>query len=719
MKKLFLIISLLTALGLSACGEQRETADSETLPETGPVAVACFQQMNLPIQLEVLEQYATDGKRFYISRQKDGMYQILRGEINGDYEGEVFLSRENAICLALEVDRESRCFVLWKEPACVYLEKYDESGNLLWRADQDISRWSDIERHNSVTELSIEGGAITTDGRLALYTHGSASLAILFDENGNMLRMDACELECLDGIAAGKNGQVYSYCITGEGEPVLANIEEPSQCYILPFRPLGVYSGQEEGIYLSTAEGLWVYDPETGHAESKWRWDDEYMNVDYRRLRDIFCGDGEWCLMCPVPGTLLGYGSTKVTMVTVKDEDRREYAPKEAVTLGYVGTNQYLEMLVNLYNRQSKGYRIELIPYGDEQEDVTERLNGFELQLLRGDGPDIIEVGGVYVRSLADKGTFCDLSDYYATSRKVAGESILEEVWNGMCPRGENVLVIPSFTLTAQACEEPIAAEEWTPEKLIQLAGQQEELWYYGTPRTSLLSDCIMARFGEYERYVDYGEKTSRFDCSEFRWILQNCAEAGKESSFPAALTVNSNESPAFLYSYYINNTAQYLWLCKNLKTMGCYWVGYPSWEGAVYQMTPTNMFAMNQKSQNKEGAWDFLEYILSEDCQNQIDWAFPVRKDSFEYYLRTSYPNRAANQKMSAEFGFSSDSFAPTEEDFDNLRHMVTHSRLRITSSPITDIIYEEAGMYFTGDATLEETVRKIDNRATLYLNE
>ena len=159
--------------------------------------------------------------------------------------------------------------------------------------------------------------------------------------------------------------------------------------------------------------------------------------------------------------------------------------------------------------------------------------------------------------------------------------------------------------------------------------------------------------------------------------------------------------------------------LCKNLKTMGCYWVGYPSWEGAVYQMTPTNMFAMNQKSQNKEGAWDFLEYILSEDCQNQIDWAFPVRKDSFEYYLRTSYPSRAANQKMSAEFGFSSDSFAPTEEDFDNLRHMVTHSRLLITSSPITDIIYEEAGMYFTGDATLEETVRKIDNRATVYLNE
>ncbi len=719
MKKIFLIIFLLTVLGLSACKKQRETAEIETWPETDQVAVASFQQMKLPIQLEALEHYVTDGKWFYISRTKSGTYQILRGEINSDYEGEVFLSKENAICLALAVDRESHCFVLWKEKGCVSLEKYDELGNLLWRADQDVSLWKDIGRNNSVSELSIEGGIVTTDGRLALYTHGSASLVILFDENGNMLHMDACELERLDGIAAGKNGQVYSYCITGEGEPVLENMEVPSKRYVFPFRPLGVYSGHDEGIYLSTAEGLWSYDPETGHVEIKWRWNDEYMNVDYRRLCDIFCGDEEWYLLCPVPGTLLAYGSTKLTMVSVKDENRREYGQKETVTLGYVGTDQHLEMLVNLYNRQSKRYRIELVPYGNEQEDVTERLNEFELQLLRGNGPDIIEVGGIYVRILADKGTFCDLSDYYNASQKVTGESILDVVWDGMQPREKNVLVIPSFNLTAQACESPITAKEWTPEKLIQLAKQQEELWYFGTSNTGLLHHCMMVRFSEYERYVDYEEKTSHFDCPEFRWILENCAEAGKEAHYPESLTVNSNESPAFLYDYTINNMAEYLWLCQNLKTMGCYWVGYPSWEGAIYQMTPTNIFAMNQKSENKDGAWDFLEYILSEDCQNQIDWAFPVRKESFENYLRTSYPSKEQDNKMSAEFNFSSNSYAPTEEDFDNLRYMVTHSNIRITSSPITDIIYEEAAMYFTGDATLEETIRKIDNRVTLYLNE
>ncbi len=719
MKKIFLIISLLTILGLSACGKQKEAAEMEGWPETGHVAVANFQQMKLPIELEALEHYTTDGKWFYISRAQNGTHLIHRGEINSDYEGKVFLSKDNATCLALAVDRESHCFVLWKEKDCVSLEKYEETGNLLWRVDQDASHWTDISRNNSSSELSIAGSLVTTDGRLALYTHGSASLVVMFDANGNMLQMDTCELERLDGIAAGKNGQVYSYCITGEGEPILANISIPSQRYVLPFRPLGVYSGHDEGIFLSTAEGLWVYDPETGHVEIKWRWNDTYMNVDYRRLRDIFGGDGEWYLLCPVPGTLLAYGSTKVTMVSVRNENPQEYGEKETVTLGYVDTNQYLEMLVNLYNRQSKKYRVELVPYGNEQEDVAERFNEFELQLLRGDGPDIIEVGGVYVRSLTDKGTFCDLSGYYAESQKVTGESILDVVWNGMRPGEKNVLVIPSFTLTAQACEEPITANEWTPEKLIQLAREQDELWYFGTPDQWLLHYCMMVRFGEYERYVDYEEKISHFDCPEFRWILENCAEAGREAHAPEALTVNSNESPAFLYDYTISNMAQYLWLCQNLKTMGCYWVGYPSWEGAIYQMTPTNMFAMNQKSGHKEGAWDFLEYILSEDCQHQIDWAFPVRKESFESYLQSSYPSKEADNKMSAEFNFSSTSYAPTEKDFEDLRYMVTHSHIRITYGPITNILYEEAGMYFTGDATLEETIRKLDNRVTLYLNE
>ncbi len=721
MKKISVLFSFLAVLMLSACGKQGGTAETEISSESGPVAVADFQQMRLPITLEALEHYTTNGKWFYIARNSPGgTYQILRGKVSSDYEGDVYLSSETAVCLALAADRESNFFVLWKEKTDVFLEKYDESGKLLWHVDQDASQWADIGRNNLVSSMSIAGSAVTTDGRLALYTQGEERLVILFDENGNLLQMNTSELECLDGIAAGRENHIYGYCITGEGDPTLMDIEDSEKRYVLPFKPLDVFGGQEEGIYLTTSEGLWCYDPETGHTALKWSWTDEYMNVDYQYLRDVMHGDGQWYLLCHTPGSFMIRGTTKVTMVSVRDESRADYGNKKVITLGYVdsGVSQNMKMLVNLYNRQSKTYRVELVAYGNGQEDTEESLNRFEMLLLREDGPDLMEVGSVYVGILADKGIFCDLSDYYAKSQEIAEESILDVVWSGMQYKGKNVLVIPSFSLIAQACEEPIAAEEWTPGKLIDLADEQEALWYFGTPASMVFRDC-MGRFSEYERYIDYEEKISHFDCPEFRWILENCDRVGGDASFPESLTVNSSQSPAFLYDYYIHDMTEYLWQSKNLKIMNCSWVGYPGWDGAVYLMQPTSIFAMNQKSENKEGVWDFLQYILSQDCQDQIDWAFPVREDSFERYLQSSYTSGEEAKKMRSEFTISLTSFNPTETDFENIRYMVNHSILRKATGQITNILQEEIGMYFAGDATLDETIRKIDNRVTLYLNE
>ena len=718
MNKIRILISLLAILSLTACGRPGGREGAET--QSGPVAVAKFQQMRLPIQLEALEQYATNGKWFYITRSTPGAaYQILRGEIGSAYEGAVYVTNETAFCLALAADRESNCFILWKEKSGVYLEKYDESGKLLWHTDQDMSLWEGIGR-NSVSDMSIAGSAVTTDGRLALYTQGTDSLVILFDKNGNLLQMTAPGLERLDGIAAGRDDRIYGYCVTGEDDPLLVDVENPENLYVLPFRPLKVFGGQEEGVYLTTSEGLWIYDPETESCSFKWEWTDEYMNVDGQQLQEVICGKEQWYLLCHTSDSRQLSGTTKVTVANVREENRREYGEKEVITLGYVdiGVSQDMKALVNLYNRQSKTYRVELISYGDGQEDAVQSLNAFASVLLREDGPDLMEVGDVYVGILNEKGVFQDLSDYYAGSRKVTAASILDPVWNNMQYRGENVLVIPSFSLMAQACEEPVAAEDWTPEKLIQLAREQEALWYYGTPSSMLLTDSL-GRFGEYDRYIDYEEKSGHFDCPEFRQILENCAQAGGKTEYRESITVRSDQAPAFLFDYYISDMTEYLWHSKNLKITGCSWVGYPSQDGAVYLMSPTSMFAMNKKSSNQEGCWDFLEYILSEECQDQIDWAFPVRKDSFERYLQSTYTSREDAETMRKEFAMTLDSFAPTEADFENIWYMVNHSTVRKATGQIADILYEEAGMYFAGDATLDETVRKIDNRVTLYLNE
>ncbi len=65
-----------------------------------------------------------------------------------------------------------------------------------------------------------------------------------------------------------------------------------------------------------------------------------------------------------------------------------------------------------------------------------------------------------------------------------------------------------------------------------------------------------------------------------------------------------------------------------------------------------------------------------------------------------------------------------PAREDFDLVWGMLDRAVYRpsgfyMNDNPVRVILEEETGMYFAGDATLEETVKKIQSRVTLYLNE
>ena len=120
--------------------------------------------------------------------------------------------------------------------------------------------------------------------------------------------------------------------------------------------------------------------------------------------------------------------------------------------------------------------------------------------------------------------------------------------------------------------------------------------------------------------------------------------------------------------------------------------------------MQAYSIFAINSASKKKEGAWDFLEYLLSEELQKWIgpmNNMFPVRKDCFEAYQR--------DQEMSAEY----------IERVEKMAEAAVLNDFGAVSDPVWAIVSEEAGMYFTGDADLETTVQKIQNRVQLYLDE
>lgn len=72
----------------------------------------------------------------------------------------------------------------------------------------------------------------------------------------------------------------------------------------------------------------------------------------------------------------------------------------------------------------------------------------------------------------------------------------------------------------------------------------------------------------------------------------------------------------------------------------------------------------------------DALEYLLSEELQSMITWAFPAREEYFEAYLQGAYadPNYYYDQTTGAIIDFNEGyhSAWPDEETFSTVRKMV-----------------------------------------------
>ncbi|MDE6518015.1 MAG: hypothetical protein K2L18_09240, partial [Acetatifactor sp.] len=423
------------------------------------------------------------------------------------------------------------------------------------------------------------------------------------------------ELDVLEGIAEGQDKQIYGYCVTGD-EPVFVNVREPEKSFVCPIRPLQVYGGCEDGIYLCTGEGLWQYIPETGESQMLWLWDDEYVQIEISQLDYMFRGKEEVCVVCRE--TVNGDLEVKaLVFATVGIRDRRDYPEKEVVTISRSSFHpnyeqeSNMEELVRQYNRQSRKYRVVVLLPDNEIstfQEAKELRGAMELQLIRGEGPDIIEVKGLDVSNLAAKGAFEDLTDYYESSERVKAEDILEPVREAYVVMGKNVLVFSSFNMLTMYSREDIDAAEWTPLRFLELMqGDGRNISSGGSRMSTFLDYCMGVKTADY--FIDYEKKECHFDSDEFRQILEGLDDwIDPEPIFtPPDLKVgdivpqshvealHSNEEWIFKFNG-VRDTSEII----NSREEGLVPIGYPGWNGAENVMWTDEAFAINSASEHK-----------------------------------------------------------------------------------------------------------------------
>ncbi len=411
----------------------------------------------------------------------------------------------------------------------------------------------------------------------------------------------------------------------------------------------------------------------------------------------------------------------------------REEVPENVVVVGARRGN-YLNISeqIKAFNQAQSDYKVEVKAY--------ETIDDMMLDLVRGQGCDLLVLSPYYLTALSDKGGLEDLSPYLDKSEKVSRKDLFGAVLEAGTADGKLAGILPGFTVNAILVEKGYTENGgWTIEEYLALMDKHPEvpLIRCGDPQDVtgwLLSDL----FALMESFVDWEERTCSFESEDFIQAIEMVKDYAKRFrktdadiyKRPVEMLSGGQIQTAQIIIEYGEYFSEY----QDIRDafLGAYELaGYPNEEGeARYPMNwlQRTLYCMNAASAKKDAAWAFLEYVLSDYQETMADGRsqeFPVRRDIVERKLQEEteaeltddyYRENVYTGEMVPKRG----NF--TQEDKEMVLYLLDHV------SPPTSlqagevfwtIMKEEMDAFLAGDKTAEETAHIIQNRVTTYLSE
>lgn len=476
-----------------------------------------------------------------------------------------------------------------------------------------------------------------------------------------------------------------------------------------------IFDGYDRGIFFSDGDILWNYETDKAEASKVLSWSDSAVNLKGYMIDAL--GVLETGLI-----TMVHQSPSEVYFAQIVRKDRAELVEKQMITLGVVGNEgivqSELEEMASAFNRESTSYEITFEFYNSFME--------FQEKLIKGEGPDLISLSAIDITVLSDKGVLEDLTPYFAESNIIKKEDLLPAVQRAGTVNDIMCCVLPDFQVSGFLVEKGTAeGNGWNADQFLDMGENNPNaalvfcLDYKQSYPMEVLGMVLDADLGSYLNFTD---RECCFDDGRFASLMERIVQLGipplESVDMKEIMASGQSLSEIMKERFYQKEVLVYRTTVSSLDSyqdavaeMGeiSEWIGYPTVNRVPYnEMISNTPLGINHASDAKEGAWAFLEFLLSEKYQDRKN-GFPVRQDSFEKYLeQTEMFNGIVQIKL-------------TEEDKEILQTIIEHAYWMQAKTPydISHIIYEEAGAVFAGDKTSEEAAEIIQRRVQLYIQE
>lgn len=384
------------------------------------------------------------------------------------------------------------------------------------------------------------------------------------------------------------------------------------------------------------------------------------------------------------------------------------------VVRGVFWQDSWLTKKINQFNSESSEYHVILEDCldGREQEEFFRKTS---VQIGAGKGPDILGGNSMpqgYISGMLEKGALEVLNPY------MEADGIREEDYFPLTfaawRQGERIYSVNyQMILWGEMIDEEVLGSSEIPdiESLADalLALERDGVYCEGWDSAQVLSSFYEGTDSLWGM-VDWESRTCDFDTLLFGKLLEAARRHGDDGRKSTESTIMNRRYLCCLMDY-------------NRKSEGRVTSGVLFDEGCYAASLSTCTLAINANSPHKEGAWEFIRFLIEEENQSEdLTWhEAPVNRKAFELwnqqgiYELTELKYENGVRKFPAYYGTD----VSEERQAEYIRVLEEARPLPIRTEPILAIILEEAEDYFNGYKSAEEVSQVVNNRVQLYLNE
>ena len=396
------------------------------------------------------------------------------------------------------------------------------------------------------------------------------------------------------------------------------------------------------------------------------------------------------------------------------------------------------------FNKASDKYRISIVEYStlyNTNDDWTAGATRLNNDIAAGRAPDILFVSSdLPMDSYVGKGMFADLLPYIEKDPELDVADLMPSVVEAYSLDGKMYTLVPRYIVeTAFGKTSLVGAEQgWTiteAEALVASQPPDTTLFEPFTIRSSLLSNAI--RYGG-NQYINWDTGQCYFKEESFMDLLEFLKPYPEEVDY--SLYDDNNfwmeyesiyrDGRTILLQGSISSLRSYNSMVKGQFGEAVTMIGFPGSGGNGSIVTTYTSFAMNDKSKNKDGIWEFMRYYLTDEYQMSDSWMLPISRRAYdklaqEAMQRPFYIDEVTKEKVEYDdVYYINDMEVPitpmTAAEVDYLTDFI----LSVTTTghydeTVLNIITEEAGPYFAGQKSVQEVADIIQSRVQIYVNE